>query len=94
MESKIVAVRYPRGVLKEVDALVGSGLYTNRSEFFQEAARNAIKSYRGILKDSRSSVEIVREIRKRLWEDALEKNNGNEGKALEWIVKEANKIEV
>lgn len=99
MEQKSVMVpaRYSEQTTKELDKLVDSGFYNSRSDALRDAARRLIREHYTLLKDiekHKSSPQIVREIRQKMWEDALSKADGNEEKAARFLAEEANKIKL
>lgn len=96
MESVLIQARFPSAVVEEIDKLVKAGIYRNRSEALRDSARMVLREQRGILKTdkSKSSTQIIREIRKKMWTDALKKAGGDKKKAAHLIIKEANKIEL
>ena len=96
-ESTVIPIRHTRESIEQIDLLVKAGLYKNRSEALRDAARRLILQHYGILRDlktEKSSVQLVREIRSKMWKDAMKKAKGNERKAAEMIIKEANSIEI
>ena len=96
-KSVMVPARYPEQTAKEIDRLVDAGFYKSRSDALRDAARRLVREHYGILKDiekHKSSAQIVREIRQKMWQDALSRANGNEEKAAKLLAEEANKIKL
>jgi Arc/MetJ-type ribon-helix-helix transcriptional regulator len=67
---KVVSLRLPDKLIEEIDDLVSSGMYANRTEALREAARNVLRSQTGSLKGSPKQVskdeiweELMKEIR-------------------------------
>lgn len=91
----MIPARYSEKIIDSIDKLVNSGFYRSRSDALRDAARRLIREQYGLLKNfekNKSSVELVREIRKQIWEEALAKTDGDESKAARLIAKEANEI--
>ena len=68
---KVISLRLPDKLIEEIDELVSSGMYANRTEALREAARNLLKSQIGSLKGSPKQVskdEIWEEFMKELKE--------------------------
>jgi len=70
MTTAVAQVRVPEGLLQEVDDLVGTGLYTNRSEVIRDALRKLVLERQiGSVPNTGDSVKEIREIRKKLSKD-------------------------
>ena len=68
---KVVQVRMPKAMIKELDTLVKKGEHSNRSDVVRDALRKQLaymrlKSMIGSIPNTGDSVEEVREIRKKL----------------------------
>lgn len=66
-----VQIRLSDGLLRYVDSLVKSGMYSSRSDAIRDSVRkrmnlNALDRMTGIIPDTGDSVKEVKEIRKRL----------------------------
>ena len=67
MEMKVIQARLPEGLIVELENVVKSGHYANKSEVIREAIRDLIlKKVVGSVKRRGDSVREVRKIRKRL----------------------------
>ncbi|MCK4327726.1 MAG: hypothetical protein KAW41_04585 [Candidatus Diapherotrites archaeon] len=92
MASRAVLVNFPEKVLSGLDSLVEEGVFDNRSEAIREATRKIIMEYRGIAGPAeKPSVELVREVRAKMWRDALRQAKGDEQKAMDLIARKAKK---
>lgn len=64
---QIVQARLPSTLVKEINALVKTGRYTNKSDVIRDAIRKlAVESQIGTIPDTGDSVKEVRAIRKKL----------------------------
>jgi len=60
-------IRMSHGLVKLIDSLVGTGLYSNRSDAIRDAVRKLVLDQMvGILPNTGDSVKEIHEIRKRL----------------------------
>jgi len=79
-------VRLTGDLIKMVDRLVERGIYSSRSEAVRDAVRKLIvESEVGSLaekKTEKASVELVKEVRKKIWRECLEDAGGDKEKAL------------
>ena len=71
MVMELTQVRLPKGLVKELGALVREGLYTNKSDLVRDALRRFLIEKRlerqiGSILNTGDSVKEVREIRKKL----------------------------
>lgn len=66
-------VRVPKGLVKEIDSFVKTGLYTNRSDVVRDALRIlAWRKHIGTIPNTGDSVKEVRKIRKQLSKQDLD----------------------
>ena len=62
-----IQVRLGQGLVKKIDALVDTGVYSSRSDVLRDAVRRlVIDKLIGIIPEEGDSVRQVREIRKKL----------------------------
>ncbi len=62
-----IQVRLSHGIVKRIDELVETGVYSSRSDVLRDAVRRLfLDKLVGILQSERDSVKEVREIRKKL----------------------------
>ena len=62
-----IQVRLSHGLIKKIDQLVETGVYSSRSDVLRDAVRRLVlDKLIGILQDKVNSVEEVRELRKKL----------------------------
>lgn len=74
----ITQVRLPEGLIREVDKLVGKGLYTNKSDVIRDAVRKLVLEKQiGSIPNTGDSVKEVREIRKKLSKEKFDLNQIN-----------------
>lgn len=67
MTMSVTQVRLPDGLVKELDNLVKSGLYANKSDAIRDAVRRlTLNKMIGIIPNTGDSVKEIREIRKKL----------------------------
>jgi Arc/MetJ-type ribon-helix-helix transcriptional regulator len=67
MTMSVTQVRLPEGLDKELDVLVKTGIYTNKSDVIRDALRRLILEKQiGSMPNTGDSVKEVREIRKKL----------------------------
>jgi len=72
MVMDIVQLRVSHGLMKKVDQLVKTGIYSNRSDVIRDAIRRLVLNQMvGIIPDKKDSVKEVRAIRKRLSKEAF-----------------------
>ena len=79
-------VRLTVDLIKMVDRLVEQGIYSSRSEAVRDAVRKlVVESEVGSLaekKTEKASVELVKEVREKIWRECLEEAGGDREKAL------------
>jgi Arc/MetJ-type ribon-helix-helix transcriptional regulator len=62
-----IQIRLTNGIIKKVDGLIDSGLYSSRSEVVRDAVRRLVlENMIGILPNNQNSVKEVRDIRRKL----------------------------
>lgn len=62
-----IQVRLSHGLIRKIDQLVETGVYSSRSDVLRDAVRRLVlDKLIGILKDKVNSVEEVKELRKKL----------------------------
>ncbi len=77
---EVAQVRLPKEIMKQMDMLVNTGIYSNRSDVMRDAIRKLammtmVEEQIGSIPNTGDSVKEVREIRKKLskeiksWED-------------------------
>lgn len=67
MTMTVTQVRLPTGLVKELDNLVGRGLYTNKSDVIRDAIRRLVLEKQiGSIPNTGDSVMEIKEVRKRL----------------------------
>jgi len=67
MTMAVTQVRLPKMLVKEVDELVDSGLYANKSDVVRDAIRKLVlEKHIGSLPNTGNSVKEIRELRKKL----------------------------
>ena len=67
-------IRMNKELLKRIDSLVKSGIYSNRSDVIRDATRRFVweKEVGSIKNDGKNSVEQIREIRKKLSKEPID----------------------
>jgi len=79
-------VRLTGDLIRMVDRLVEQGIYSSRSEAVRDAVRKlVVESEIGSLaekKTEKTSVELVKEVRQKIWKECLEEAGGDTRKAL------------
>jgi Arc/MetJ-type ribon-helix-helix transcriptional regulator len=71
-------IRMNNGLLKRVDSLVKTGVYSNRSDVIRDAVRRFVwEKEVGSISNKGNSVEKIREIRNKLSEESLDLNKMN-----------------
>ncbi len=67
-------IRMNKGLLKRVDTLVKSGVYSNRSDVIRDAVRRFVweKEVGSIPNKDKNSVDQIREIRKKLSSEKID----------------------
>ncbi len=79
-------VRLTGDLIKMVDKLVEQGIYSSRSEAVRDAVRKlVVESEIGSLAEKKlekTSVELVKEVREKIWKECLKEAGGERGKAL------------
>ena len=76
MTMAITQVRLPEGLVKEIDKLVDSGIYTNKSDVVRDALRRLILEQQvGSIKNTGDSVKEIRKLRNKLKEVNLKEIN-------------------
>ena len=69
---EVTQVRLPTGIVKEVDNLIHSGLYTNKSDVVRDALRRLIlEQQAGSIKNTGDSVKEIKELRKKLSKEKI-----------------------
>lgn len=67
MQMTVTQVRLPKGLIKEVNKLVGRGMYTNKSDVIRDAVRKLVLEKQvGSISNTGDSVKEIRKIRKKL----------------------------
>ena len=62
-----IQVRLGQGLVKKIDALVDTGVYSSRSDVLRDAVRRlVIDKLIGIIPNEENSVKHVRDVRKKL----------------------------
>lgn len=72
-------IRMNKGLVKRVDSIVKSGIYSNRADLIRDAVRRFVweKEVGSVLNDNKNSVEKIREIRKILSKEKTDLNEIN-----------------
>ena len=72
-------IRINKELLKIVDSLVKSGIYSNRSEVIRDSVRRFVweKEVGSIHNNGKNSVDEIRKIRKKLSEEPIDINEMN-----------------
>ncbi|MEM2104054.1 MAG: ribbon-helix-helix domain-containing protein [Candidatus Bathyarchaeia archaeon] len=90
-------VRLTEDLIKMVDRLVERGIYSSRSEAVRDAVRKlVVESEIGSLaanKTEKASVELVKEVRRKVWRECLEEAGGDKEKALRILDREVEGLE-
>lgn len=98
--TQAVLVRYPEELIKEVDKLVEKKLYTSRSDALKDAARQLVRKPSlgaGAFKNvkpwqGKTALEIAKKkMRKDMWDDLMERANGDEDKAFDLLLEDLKK---
>jgi len=73
-------IRMNKGLLKRVDGLVKTGIYSNRSDVIRDAVRRFVweKEVGSVSNDGKNSVNKIREIRKKLSEEPIDIDKMND----------------
>jgi len=75
MEMAVTQVRLPKGLIIEIDKLVGRGFYTNKSDVIRDAIRKLVLEKQiGSIPNTGDSVKEVRDIRKKLSKEKFNLN--------------------
>ena len=62
-----IQIRLSKGLVEQVDSLVDTGIYANRSDVIRDAVRKLVlTNIVGILQNNKDSVQEVKDIRKKL----------------------------
>lgn len=92
-----VQIRLTGDLIKMVDRLVERGLYSSRSEAVRDAVRKlVVESEIGSLAEKRAektSVELVKEVRGKIWRECLEEAGGDRKRALEILERRMEELE-
>jgi Arc/MetJ-type ribon-helix-helix transcriptional regulator len=105
MNSVIVPVRFPKKDVQYFDRMVKQGYYVSRGDAIKTLTQKSIDSdlwqaWQKFLKagekvkdkyPGKTSVEIAREARNELWQEYLDKANGDEEKAATLLMNESNR---
>lgn len=79
-------VRLTKDLIKMIDRLVKRGIYSSRSEAVRDAVRKlVVESEIGSLaekKTEKTSVELVKEVREKVWRECLKEAGEDREKAL------------
>ena len=79
-------IRLTGDLIRMVDRLVEQGIYSSRSEAVRDAVRKlVVESEIGSLaekKAEKTSVELVKEVRQKIWKECLEEAGGDRREAL------------
>lgn len=106
MSSVIVPVRFPKKDVAYFDLKVKQGYFVSRGDAIKSYTRKGIDgelwaAWQNFLKagekvkdkyPGKTSVEIAREARKELWQEYLDKANGDEEKAAKMLANVTNKM--
>lgn len=67
-------IRMNKGLLKRVDSLIKTGVYSNRSDVIRDAVRRFVweKEVGSISNNGKNSVDKIREIRKQLSNEKID----------------------
>lgn len=69
----VTQVRLPEGLVREVNALVKKGLYTNKSDLVRDALRRLILEKQvGSVPNTGDSVKEIKNVRKRLSKEKID----------------------
>ncbi|MBR9705340.1 ribbon-helix-helix protein, CopG family [Candidatus Pacearchaeota archaeon] len=73
-------IRMNQGLLKRVDTLVKSGVYSNRSDVIRDAVRRFVweKEVGSITNNNKNSVDEIKEIRKKISEEPIDIDKVND----------------
>ena len=70
MVMETLQIRIPKNMLKTMDALIKSGIYSNRSDFIRDSIRRFyLNKLVGILPNEGDSVKEIKELRKQCSKD-------------------------
>lgn len=87
MAMETVQIRLTEDLIRMVDRLVERGIYSSRSEAVRDAVRKlVVESEIGSLAEKRTgktSVELIKEVRGKIWRECLEETGGDRERALE-----------
>jgi len=87
MAMETVQIRLTEDLIRMVDRLVERGIYSSRSEAVRDAVRKlVVESEIGSLAEKRTektSAELVKDFRGKIWKDCLEEAGGDRKRALE-----------
>lgn len=73
MVMSVTQVRLPEGLVREVNALVKKGLYTNKSDLVRDALRRLILEKQvGSVPNTGDSVKEIKNVRKRLSKEKID----------------------
>jgi len=80
-------IRLTEDLIRMVDRLVERGIYNSRSEAVRDAVRKlVVESEIGSLAEKRTektSIELVKEVRRKIWKECLKEAGGDKERALE-----------
>jgi len=92
-----VQIRLTEDLIKMVDRLVERGIYSSRSEAVRDAVRKlVVESEIGSLAEKgaeKASVELVKEVRGKIWRECLEEAGGDRKRALEILERRMEELE-
>lgn len=73
-----IQVRIGHGLIKKIDELVKTGIYSSRSDVLRDAVRRLVlDNLVGVLDDKEDSVKQVKDLRKKLANEKFELNEIN-----------------
>jgi len=92
-----VQIRLTEDLIKMVDRLVKRGIYSSRSEAVRDAVRKLVVEREiGRLAEKRAektSVELVKDVRGKIWRECLEEAGGDRKRALEILERRMEELE-
>ena len=68
-----IQVRLSHGIVKRIDGLVETGVYSSRSDVLRDAVRRLVlDKFVGILQNEGNSVKQIKELRKKLSKEKID----------------------
>ena len=86
MQLTATSIKFPPKLKREAKKLVNKGYFKSFSDLVTFATRLVIGGYH-----PQHAADEVHRLRKRMWDIALKKANGNEDKAADFLIKEYKK---